>query len=37
MKQDMKEIFAWCCIALALLVFCGGVLGLPLGGLLALR
>jgi hypothetical protein len=31
--NELRSVFAWVCIALALLVFCGGVLGMPLGGL----
>jgi len=34
MKRAMYEFFAWVCIALAVLVFGAGVLGMPLGGLL---
>jgi hypothetical protein len=35
MKHEMKSLFGWVCIALAVLVFGAGVLGMPLGGLLA--
>lgn len=31
---ELRRVFAWFCIALAVLVFGAGVLGMPLGGLL---
>jgi len=33
-RHELKQMFAWVCIALAVLVFGAGVLGMPLGGLL---